>query len=214
VFATAKHEFGFKADYLQPTGVARLLSSRFQFRCQLSRFQVLHNHVPVAPPSPFKERWEGMLVQHYHDPCNVKRMDCQAAFLSHPSMLKVIPKGRWIPLPVVIPDQPNATKPLGLLRIGYDQADWKTSVPSTVPAKMKLLPLEEIEEACAESKQLVKHPLDHVMPYSRMSEYYSGIDVWVDRVGLGSYGWMTAEALSYGVPVITQNGDDRVQLDV
>jgi glycosyltransferase involved in cell wall biosynthesis len=41
-----------------------------------------------------------------------------------------------------------------------------------------------------------------------MENYYASIDIWVDRIGLGFYGFSAIEAAAMGIPVITQISED------
>jgi hypothetical protein len=44
--------------------------------------------------------------------------------------------------------------------------------------------------------------LQKIIPHSEIPNYYGSLDLWVDRVGVGFYGYGPVEAAACGVPVI------------
>lgn len=208
VLASAAHPFGFKEDYIFPAHMrfTRGLFRRFEWR-KFYDFDILHSHDNRPLPSYVMRRWEGALIQHYHDPKTKGHLygNDVPSFVSVPNILKVIPDATWIPFPVdtTLFSQERRVQHDGI-HIGYcDQ--------QTDPSKRRYIPKDEVEIAIKNSRgKASPYPLTDIIPHSEMPEYYGRIDLWVDRLGLDFYGFSAAEVAAMGIPVITQIGEDEV----
>jgi hypothetical protein len=203
VVATAPHPFGFKEDILLPAqpGVSGGLR-RLSIWMRLANREVFHNH-GCAIPGVARKLWRGRIIQHYHN--RVVEEPIQGADLSLVSMpgnLRTVPLAIWVPLPVrtdvfVPPTREDG----GPLRIGFcaDRSD---------PDKPALIPFEELHTVEARCRGMaVLAPLRGLeFDYAHIRDYYAGIDIWVDRIGVGFYGLSAIEAASMGIPIVTQIG--------
>lgn len=202
VLATAPHPFGFQEDFLLPerTGPARLL--RVLDWQRYRGYDVFHNH-DVRVPRTARRMWEGRIVQHYHDPKTTSPTPgADLSLVSLPGILKAVPDAEWMPLPARTQDfRPEARQSGAVVRVGF-------SAQTLDASKTPLIPIAEIEEAVRRSGgRAVLAPLAGVSHHSEMPAYYASIDVWVDRIGCGFYGFASVEAAAMGLPVVTQIGD-------
>jgi glycosyltransferase involved in cell wall biosynthesis len=202
VVATAPHPFGFKEDYLLPDapGLAGDVR-RFLIWARVSGSDVFHSH-DVHVPGFARLRWRRALVVHYHSPVVTSRVDGAAlSFVSLPGAVKVVRDGVWLPLPARTAEfRPHGDPLRRVLRVGF-------SLGTTDPHKLRLIPRAAVDEAVAACLGKAEAwPLCGVVDHAGMAEYYRQIDIWVDRIGTGFYGFAAVEAASAGVPVVTQIG--------
>jgi hypothetical protein len=125
------------------------------------------------------------------------------SFTSLPNVIKVIPDATWVPLPVDTtyfnPEKTNRST----VSIGY-------SCQNLDPTKSSYIPIKQIDSAIkALDGKAVSYPLTGIIPRKDIKEYYKRIDVWVDRIGQGFYGFAAVEVASMGIPVVTQIGEEE-----
>ena len=225
VVSAHKHPFGFVADHVWPKrdwisspvyGGPRTWD-RYTHHRWLTRnilrymdwtkffdYQVLHCHDNRRLPFYVLRHWKGRIVQHYHDPHTKAHLydDSVPIFVSLPSLIETFPNATWIPISVdtsVFSPWPSEIH--DEVRIGY-------CAQSADPLKSKYIPVEEIRAAVQSiGKKATDFPLKKIIPHDQMADYYSRIDIWVDRFGCGFYGFASIEAAAMGVPVVTQIDD-------
>jgi hypothetical protein len=123
--------------------------------------------------------------------------------VSLPSVIKAVPNATWLPIPVDTDTfSPERRVPHQGVRIGY-------SAQSLDRSKQKFIPTREIDNALSRLTGAEAFPLLDIIQHERMNDYYGKIDLWVDRVGHGFYGFAAVEAAAMGIPVITQIGEDE-----
>jgi hypothetical protein len=204
VVATNEHPMGFREDYLlrayfRPRRLAtRLAWIRFYW------YDIFHSHDSVPPPRYVMKRYKGRFVQHYHWH-DMRAQICEADlnFVANPGLTNMFPNAKWVPYPV--DTERFAEKPLNdskTLRVGYNAQSLDTY-------KRKYIPIAELESIRHKSVEL--RPILDMVPNTKMREYYSTIDVWVDRIGLDFYGFATVEAAAMGIPIITQISPSNLQ---
>lgn len=201
VVATTPHPFGFKEDMLLPDrrGLARGLRTLDWLR--LRDYDVFHNH-DVVVPRTVKRLWKGRIVQHFHAPVVAGAEESAALTLtSLPGVIRQVPDAVWMPLPCRTDVyRPELRRCADKVRIGY-------SAQTIDPKKAPLLPVAEILAAVEAAGGLaVAAPLSGVVDLADMPDYYAGIDLWVDRIGAGFYGFSAIEVAAMGIPVVTQIG--------
>lgn len=213
VVSKATHPFGFKEDRLlkeqrkmwhQLPVIGEKLH-HLEYLRQLSG-DVMHCHDNVKLPDFVFKGWRKRIVQHYHDPnTSAPLYDGVPSLASVPSIIKAVPNAVWCPFPVDTEMfKPSNKSVRSKVVIGYcgQQVD---------PTKRQYIPALEIEGAVAEmSEKACTNPLRDIIPHQSMPSYYKQIDVWVDRVGLGFYGFATVEAAAMGIPVITQISEEAM----
>ncbi|HEY4675180.1 MAG TPA: hypothetical protein VIH48_03905 [Candidatus Bathyarchaeia archaeon] len=204
VLSAAPHPFGFNEDFLLPRRAKLGRPLRYFDWKRFFKFDILHSHHTGRLPSFVQKHWKSRLIQHYHDPNTTKHLYGYEvpSFVSLPSLLKVVPEATWIPLPVdTARFSPEKLVAHEGVNVGYcaQQVD---------PVKQPFIPIAEIKSAIEESNKALDRPLEKVMNHNDMESYYALIDIWVDRVGLGFYGFSAIEAAAMGIPVITQIGED------
>lgn len=204
VVASAPHPFGFKEDILLPQQAGVLGDAlRLSVWLRLRNYAVFHNHAEFLP-GVSRRLWAGRIVQHYHDRVvDTPIAGADISLVSMPGNLRTIPSATWLPLPVrTSVFLPVESRSSGPVRIGFctDTSD---------PMKPALIPTEEIAAAIARSGVKAQaFPLKGLAyDHSRIREYYSEIDVWVDRIGVGFYGLSAIEAASMGIPIVTEIGE-------
>jgi len=56
--------------------------------------------------------------------------------------------------------------------------------------------------------RIILHPLKEIIPHNQIHNYYSKLDVWVDRIiddeEKGFYGFAASECAVMGIPIITK----------
>jgi hypothetical protein len=201
VLATAPHPFGFREDFLLPhrRGPARIL--RVLDWRRYFDYDVFHCHDERVPRTA-RRHWAGSIVQHYHDPKTTGPVEgADMSFVSLPGILHAIPDGIWIPLPARSRTfTPELRSPHDKVRIGF-------SAQTLDPTKSPLIPMAEILSAVERSGGTAEAaPIEGVADHADMPAYYAGIDIWVDRIGCGFYGFATVEAAAMGLPVVTEIG--------
>jgi hypothetical protein len=204
--SSAPHPFGFKEDFL-------FRHHRFRTLREIRRpsewrkyydFDILHSHDSLRLPENVLVHWRGKLIQHYHDPKTTSSLypvDVPS-FVSLPSILKAVPNATWLPIPVDTDVfSPQKRVPHDSVRIGY-------CAQSLDPSKQKFIPSREIDSALNRmTTRAEAFPLLNIIQHEQMTDYYGKIDIWVDRVGHGFYGFAAVEAAAMGIPVITQIGE-------
>lgn len=121
-------------------------------------------------------------------------------FVSTPDLLRYVDNSIWIP---------TAVRPDPFLSIPFCPGN-ELVVGYYRPSYGRYVPMEGLTEL---GRMIKLKPLEKT-PHSRVAEYYSQIDVWVDRFGLDSYGLCAVEAAMSGKPVIAQIGDrELAQMD-
>jgi hypothetical protein len=208
VLSSAPHPFGFKEDFLFHHHRFRMLreirrSSEWR---KYYDFDILHSHDSLRLPENVLVHWRGKLIQHYHDPKTTIPLYPVGipSFVSLPSILKAVPTATWLPIPVDTDVfSPEKRVPHDSFRIGY-------CGQSLDPSKQKFIPSREIDSALnGLTRGAEAFPLLDIIQHEQMIGYYGKIDVWVDRVGHGFYGFAAVEAAAMGIPVITQIGEDE-----
>jgi len=208
VLSSATHPFGFKEDFLfhrHRFRTWREIRRRSEWK-RYYDFDILHSHDALRLPENVLVHWRGKLIQHYHDPKTTGSLYPAnvPSFVSLPSILKAVPNATWLPIPVDTDVfSPEKRVPHNNVRIGY-------CAQSLDPSKQKFIPSREIDSALdrlATKAEVL--PLLDIIQHEHMTDYYGKIDVWVDRVGQGFYGFAAVEAAAMGIPVITQIGEDE-----
>ncbi len=204
VISGAPHPFGFKEDYLLPR--RRLGSTHLAYytryldwRQYRSQFNLLHSHNDVAYPRYVTKLWKNRIVQHYHNPNGKIPLYREVpALVSMPNMLDRVPDGNFVPIPVDTDTfKPTRKRQTDLVRVGY-------SDQYTDPNKRQYLAISEIKNAISRLEgQAIGAPLNQIISHQEIPNYYGTLDLWVDRVGLGFYGFGAVEAAACGVPIIT-----------
>jgi len=132
--------------------------------------------------------------------------DLRIILVSTPDLLTFLPpeKGVWLPNPINIEmwrPKPRTEKDHTLV-IGYYNPP---------EGEEKIYSVEHIERAIKNLKRkgfnFETKPI-YWKPHRDMPSYYSSIDVYVDRLGMGWYGLSACEALASGLPVITYIQED------
>lgn len=200
VLSGSPHPFGFKEDFLLPKRSALMKPLRYFDWRRFYGFDILHSHHAGRLPGFVQNHWKNRLVQHYHDPKLSRPLygSDVMSFVSFPSLLKVVPDSRWIPLPVdTIKFSPKKLAVHEGVNVGYcaQQID---------PIKQPFIPIAETKSAVKKSRKASERPLEGIVSHNHIESYYASIDVWIDRVGLGFYGFSAIEAAAMGIPVITQ----------
>ncbi len=205
VLSSAPHPFGFKEDYLLPK--RRLGSTHLAFYTRVldwrpyrREFNLLHSHNDVRYSKSVLKLWKNRVIQHYHNPSGeIPLYPNVPSLVSMPNMLDRVPDGRFLPIPVDIEEfKPLPRSQTPIIRVGY-------SDQNTDPNKRPYLPIREINETFSRLEdKAVPAPLQGIISHHEIPKYYGSLDLWVDRVGLGFYGFGTVEAAACGVPVITQ----------
>jgi len=200
VLSVAPHPFGFKEDFLLPKRRKLLKPLRYFDWRRFYGFDILHSHRPGRLPSFVLRHWKGRFIQHYHDPNLTSHLysDDVPSFVSFPGLLDIIPNSQWIPLPVdTAKFSPEKLKQHKGVNVGYcaQQLD---------PIKQPFIPIGEIKSAISKVSGVFDRPLAGIVNHRDMENYYASIDIWVDRIGLGFYGFSAIEAAAMGIPVITQ----------
>jgi hypothetical protein len=203
VLATAPHPFGFEEDMRLPErrGLGRI--ARLGDWARLFDYDVFHNHDNHYVPSLALRRWKNAFVQHHHGPTlTVPLVKGAVNLVSMPGLTRVITDAKWIPLPArTAMFRPEGHVAADAVRVGF-------CVQAFDPGKPQMIPVEQIRAVIDSSGGLAEtRPLESVILQSRMHEYYGGIDIWVDRIGAGFYGFSAVEAAAMGIPVITQIGE-------
>jgi len=113
-------------------------------------------------------------------------------------MLDRVPDGKFVPIPVDTNTfRPSPRTQSDVVRVGY-------SDQYTDPNKRRYLAIPEIKDAMSRLRgKAVGVPLTHIINHEDIPNYYRTLDLWVDRVGLGFYGFGAVEAAACGVPIIT-----------
>jgi len=137
--------------------------------------------------------------------------DLKIILVSTPDLLTFLPpeKGVWLPSPINIEmwhPKPTIEKERALV-IGYYnpphlQSEW-------------IYCTKHIETAIKNLKRKgfeIETNTVYGKPHSAMPSYYSSIDVFVDRLGIGWYGLNACEAMASGLPLITYIREDLRQL--
>jgi len=205
VISRCSHPFGFKADYILP--YRSRLNTLFDWvslrRKGLSKLNIFHNHSNYPVSQMFSQHWRGRFIQHYHDPNTKKPIYNTPSFVSTPALLDIIPDSIWVPFPVNA-DQFKApfVKPrTDKLTVGF-------CAQEIDPHKKALIPHQELAKLAEEDDGIVLHPLKKIIPHNLMHNYYSKLDVWVDRIidndEQGFYGFATSECAMMGIPIITK----------
>jgi len=204
VVSAAPHPFGFKEDYLLPK--QRLGSTHLAYytryldwRHYRHQFNLLHSHNDVAYPRYIVKLWKNRIVQHYHNPSGKMPLYRGVpSLVSMPNMLDRVPNGKFVPIPVdTVTFKPSHRTQTDLVRVGY-------SDQYTDPNKRRFLAISEIKDAISSlGGKAVGVPLTQIISHAEIQDYYRTLDLWVDRVGLGFYGFGAVEAASCGVPIIT-----------
>jgi hypothetical protein len=193
-----KHPFGFQADYYLPNwGRLKTLG----WLKHLS-FDILHFHAPPIP-SFVSRCYKGKTIYHNHvmrqDHRNLPKADFYLT--SFPYLCRSVREAVFIPMPVEI-NKFHPSKRTGHkgFRVGW-------CAQNLDPKKGQYIPDLEIGTACVRLG-VAPYPLTKIIPHDRMAdEYYSKIDVWVDRIGTDFYGLAAEECAAMGIPVITQIGE-------
>ena len=211
VMSTCPHPFGFENDSIMPrhrflgrVPVARELLRKHDW-AQYFEYDILHSHDNSSIPSFMRNHWHNRFIQHYHDPQTDRSLYSElsvVSFVSVPTILQVIPDAQWIPLPsdtqLFSPMKRNEHEGV---RVGFcdQQLD---------PKKQQFIPRREII-AATNRHHVSVYPLSTIIPHQAMANYYGQIDIWVDRIGLGFYGFSAVEAAAMEIPVITQIGREE-----
>lgn len=216
VVSTAPHPYGFKEDQLI-TGPMDLL--------RFDGFDILHSHSELKLPRQVTDRYAGRFVQHYHAASMGKTGSFAGLktsllgrkrfnlyndamnFVSTPNILKFIKDATWVPLPV-------DTEKFYPARIGSEPLTIGFNASSLDKSKIRFLMNEQITEAAnrlrRKSVDVVLKPQPTSIGHDQMHEsYWNHIDVWVDRFGLGFYGFSAVEAAACGIPVICEIGEEE-----
>jgi len=208
VLSSAPHPFGFKEDFLfhrHRFRAWREIRRRSEWK-RYYDFDILHSHDALRLPENVLVHWRGKLIQHYHDPKTTGSLYPAnvPSFVSLPGILKAVPNATWLPIPVDTDVfSPEKRVPHNSVRIGY-------CAQSLDPSKQKFIPSREIDSALYRlTTRAEVFPLLDIIQHEQMTDYYGKIDVWVDRVGHGFYGFAAVEAAAMGIPVITQIGEEE-----
>jgi hypothetical protein len=115
-----------------------------------------------------------------------------------PNMLDRVGDGKFVPIPVDTDTfKPARKRQTDVVRVGY-------SDQYTDPNKRQYLAISEIKDAISRlDGKAVGVPLNQIIGHQEIPNYYGTLDLWVDRVGLGFYGFGAVEAAACGVPIIT-----------
>jgi len=205
VVSRVPHPFGFKADYIIP--YRRILNEKNDWsslrRNRLLKSNIFHNHSNYKVSKKLSKHWKGRFIQHYHDPNTEKPIYNAPSFVSTPSLLDIIPNSTWIPFPVNADQfkEPYMRQKNDKLTVGF-------CAQEIDPHKIALIPHKELTKIADEEKGIVLHPLKKIIPHSQMHNYYSKLDVWVDRIidddERGFYGFAASECAMMGIPIITK----------
>ncbi len=200
VLSGAPHPFGFKEDFLLSKQKKLIKPLRYFDWRRFYKFDILHSHHTGRLPSFVQRHWKNRFIQHYHDPNLTGHLygNDVPSFVSFPNLLKVVPHAQWIPLPVdTVKFSPEKLIAHDGVNIGYcaQQVD---------PIKQPFIPIAEIKSAINKTRRAFDLPLERVVDHNDIESYYASIDIWVDRIGLGFYGFSAIEAAAMGIPVITQ----------
>lgn len=198
VLVSSSHPFGFKEDYVLPSW-GKHLEWKKHFH-----FDILHNHDPETLPITVEKNWNGNIVQHYHN-AHMDKPQYGAeipSLASIPSILDRVPWATWLPLPaeteLFSPDK----------RVEHDDVNIGSCQQSNDPAKAQYIPTSEVRKAVNLGRDhnppTRSYAQKGVMPHEEMCSYYGMLDIWVDRIGLGFYGFATIEVASMGIPAIVQ----------
>ena len=200
VLSTAPHPFGFKEDYLLPRqwfiryALGRMLWRKYYI------FDLLHNHDNIPLSKYVLDHWKGRMIQQYHSPATKKPLYPDVfSFVSLPTIINTVPNSSWLPLPV-------ETDFFSPIKMDYDGPTRVGFCDQTMdPNKSQYIPKSEIQKALVnlKDKAIARHLRD-IIHHSKMPEYFNNIDIWVDRFGLGFYGFAACEAASMGRPVICE----------
>lgn len=194
VASTAKHPFGFKEDVLIK-GPKDLL--------ELGDFDILHTHDEACKlPRKVKKQYKGRIVQHYHNamPEETKVLkNGDIDFVSTPNLLIKFPDAIWIPLPVdtrkFVPMNNREYVGIGFNGRTLDKRKKKYLVTPLIDDIIKAM------RSMGQDAIMMPQPLG--IPHHEMHEkYWSKIDLWIDRFGLGFYGFNTVEAASCAIIVV------------
>ena len=204
VISRCPHPFGFKADYIFP--YRPILNNKADWlsikRNRLSKLDIFHNHSNYRVSKKLSKHWKGRFIQHYHDPNTEKPIYDTPSFVSVPALLDIIPDSIWIPFPV---DADQFREPL---RPRNDKLTVGFCAQEIDPHKKPLIPHKELTKIADEDKGIILHPLKKILPHNLMQNYYSKLDVWVDRIidedEKGFYGFAASECAMMGVPIITK----------
>jgi hypothetical protein len=205
VLSSAPHPFGFKEDFLfhrHRFRTWRVIRRRSEWK-KYYDFDILHSHDALRLPENVLVRWRGKLIQHYHDPKTTSSLYPAdvPSLVSLPTILKAVPNATWLPIPVDTDVfSPQKRIPHNCVRVGY-------CAQSLDPSKQRFIPSREIDSALNRLSRAEVLPLSDIIQHEQMTDYYGKIDVWVDRVGHGFYGFAAVEAAAMGIPVITQIGE-------
>jgi len=203
VISRCPHPFGFKADYIFP--YRRILNTKTDWvsikRNRLSKLNIFHNHSNYKVSKKLSKYWKGRFVQHYHDPKTEKPIYDTPSFVSVPALLDIIPDSTWIPFPV------NRNK-FARTRAQNDKLTVGFCAQEIDPHKKALIPHRELTKLVDEEDEIVLHPLKEIIHHNKMYNYYSKLDVWVDRIidddEKGFYGFAASECAMMGIPIITK----------
>ncbi|MFA5132915.1 MAG: glycosyltransferase [Candidatus Paceibacterota bacterium] len=206
VFTTARHPFGFKADYVLPPNIPILGSQNLSYWILFStlhkRYDILHSHDGIPLPQRVLRKWSGRVVQHYHNPLFTDFYPHTPipSFVSTPAMTLTIPNSVWMPLPI----DPLKFHPGVRLYNPYNPVIGFSYNISADKNKLKYIPLNELMQFSRDCKQVIMKGLSDSIHHTKMPAYYQSIDIYVDRLGLDSYGWQAIEAAACGCVVVTQ----------
>jgi hypothetical protein len=124
----------------------------------------------------------------------------EMSFVSLLPLQEHIPEAEWIPLPVDTEKFKPKKSRREYLAIGY-------CGKTTDVEREKYLVWDEVQQAADILRKrgidVVLQPQPTMIPHDQMYEkYWQNIDVWVDRFGLGFYGFSAVEAAACGIPVV------------
>jgi len=202
VIAKKTHPFGFKANHIMNPPW-----NRFQWvflkKIGYSKFNILHNHANYRLNKRIFENWKGRFIQHYHDLKTQEPLYDTPSFVSIPTLLKIIPDSIWLPLPVDTKQfngTPQTHHGKGVV-VGF-------CAQNIDPTKKKMIPHKELIDIANENDKISLLPLKEIIPHNQIREYYSKIDVWVDRIieedEGGFYGFAASECAAMGIPIISK----------
>lgn len=199
VISQAKHPFGFEADCVIPKYFP---SIRPWIVARISPFlNILHSHDGSPLHHSIMDAYHKKIIQHYHGPLQHDFYPGKnvPSFVASPLMEQMIPNSKWLPLPV---DRslfyPIKRSPKNEIVIGYSYNK------NADPSKLALMPVAELQAFAESNNRVQLFPLTETLPYTMMPDYYRQLDIYVDRIGLDSYGWQAVEAAACGVWVISQ----------
>lgn len=213
VLTTSPHEFEFREDFLIRPRTASLFARAMRRYLvhdygdwkrwkPYSAFDILHSHDNAPLPHCVLKHWEGRVFQHYHDPKTRGPIyDNMPSFVSLPTLLNVVPGSTWLPLPsdtVMFRPAKHQRKTSGeALAVGYNDQNADLT-------KRQLIPYDEIERGIKRSTNTIPCPLRGIVSHDQMPDYYGKLDMWVDRFGVGFYGFAAVEVAAMGIPVIAE----------